>query len=238
MVHPRILQLLLVASVWALPLASGEARPERATTTTGKSFAQLAPKTGGIRRFAEIRPGLARGGEPSEEGLQYLRDQGYRTVVSFLTSESESAYIVRSGMHYVHIPIRSGPFSAQPPTEEQVRHFLSVVGDSSRYPIFIHCHAGKDRTGAMSAIYRMEMCGWTADEAVEEMRAFGFSSRYRKLFRFVQGYSGRRGSSSLPADTRVAKSKEASPATASTVVGASVAGSAPAPTASSAVGSP
>ncbi len=117
-------------------------------------------------------------------------------------------------MQYVHIPMRSGLFSAQPPTEGQVRQFLSVVGDSSRYPIFIHCHAGKDRTGAMSAIYRMEVCGWTADEAVEEMKAFGFSGRYRRLLRFVQGYPGRPVALSLPP------------------------GSAPLPSASSAVGSP
>ena len=200
MTHPRVLQLVLVAATSAVTLASGvsEARLDRLATTTGKSFARIAPEAGGIRRFAEIRPGLARGGKPSEEGLRYLRDRGYRTIVSFLTSESESARVVRSGMQYVHIPIRSGLFSAQPPTEEQVRQFFSVVGDSSRYPIFMHCHAGKDRTGAMSAIYRMKVCGWTADEAVEEMRAFGFSGRYRRLLRFVQGYSGGLESSSLP----------------------------------------
>jgi hypothetical protein len=41
----------------------------------------------------------------------------------------------------------------------------------------------------MSAIYRMEVCGWTRDEAVEEMKSFGFSGRYQKLLRYVQAYS-------------------------------------------------
>lgn len=200
MIPPRVLRRILVASAWfLLPLASGvcEASPDRLVTATGKAFAQADPGAG-IRRFAEIRPGLARGGEPSEEALRLLRDRGYRTIVSFLTSPAESAFVVESGMHYVHIPMRSGPFSADTPTDDQVRQFLSIVSDSSRYPVFIHCHAGKDRTGAMSAIYRMEVCGWTTDEALEEMRAFGFSGRYRRLFRFVQEYPGRRVATAMP----------------------------------------
>lgn len=201
----RILQLILIATASVGPLAWGvcEAAPERLATVTGKPFAAVTPEAG-IRRFAEIRPGLARGGEPGEDGLRFLHDHGYRTIVSFLPSPAESAFVVQSGMHYVHIPMRSGPFSAEPPTEDQVRQFLSVVADSSRYPVFIHCHAGKDRTGAMSAIYRMEVCGWTVDEAVEEMKAFGFSGRYRRLFQFVQGYSGHRVDTAAPVATATA----------------------------------
>jgi len=188
--HSRALQILLIVAASALPLAPrvSDARMDPDTTSTGKSFAQMAPEAG-IRRFAEICPGLARGGEPGEEGLRYLRDNGYRTIVSFLPSQSESAFVVHSGMKYVHIPMHSGLFSAQPPTDEQVRQFLAVVRDTTQYPIFIHCHAGKDRTGAMSAIYRMEACGWTNDEAIQEMKAFGFSGRYKRLFKFVKGYS-------------------------------------------------
>jgi protein tyrosine phosphatase (PTP) superfamily phosphohydrolase (DUF442 family) len=146
------------------------------------------PDAEGTRNFAEIHPGLARGGQPTEAGIRFLRDHGYRTVVSFRSNPSERDLVLRSGMAYVEIPMRAGIFGAAPPTEEQARLFLSVVTDSSRYPVFIHCRRGKDRTGAMSAIYRMEACGWTADEAIEEMRTLGFSRHYRRLLRFVRGY--------------------------------------------------
>jgi len=229
MIRSRILQLVLLAVASALLLISGvsEAKLGKLATSTGKSFARMAPEAGGIRRFAEIRPGLARGGEPGEEGLSYLRDRGYKTIVSFLTNEAESAYVVQSGMRYVHIPMRSGLFSAQPPTDEQVHQFLSVVSDSTLYPVFIHCHAGKDRTGAMSAIYRMEACGWTADEAVDEMKAFGFSGRYKRLLRFVQGYPGHPASSAT-APSATSSPAAPSPAAAPNVAAAPVAGSPPA----------
>jgi len=182
----KLLQILFVTAFLAAPLA--EAKQLREVTTTGKSFAQRQSEESRIPRFAEIRPGLARGGEPDEAALQYLRDRGYKTIVSFLADPDESTFVVEQGMKYVHIPIRSGPFSCPTPSDDQVRQFLSVATDTTLYPMFIHCHAGKDRTGAMAAIYRMETCGWTNDEAVEEMKAFGFAGRYKKLFNFVQSY--------------------------------------------------
>ncbi|MGE5177785.1 MAG: fused DSP-PTPase phosphatase/NAD kinase-like protein [Bacteroidota bacterium] len=209
------LQLTILAAALAWPLAAGvsEARSER--TTSGKMFASLAPEAGGIRRFAEICPGLARGGEPGEEGIRYLKDHGYRTVVSFLTDKAESAAVVQSGMKYVHIPMRSSFFYANPPTDEQVRQFLSLVRDTTHYPLFMHCHAGKDRTGAMSAIYRMEVCGWTPNEAVQEMEAFGFSGRYQRLHRFVEVYAVRPGAAPLPVAASTPDSTTAEPSTAS-----------------------
>ena len=192
MTRARILQLLLVAMSLTLPFASGvsEAKQLRDATSTGKSFATRHTENDtGIPRFAQIRSGLTRGGEPSEADLKYLHDKGYKTIVSFLDNQAESAYVVKSGMKYVNIPIHSNMFSAQAPTDAQVREFLSLVKDSTQYPMFIHCHAGKDRTGAMSAIYRMEVCGWTKDEALEEMRAFGFASHFRKLYNYVQDYT-------------------------------------------------
>ena len=162
---------------------------ETLTTSTGKHFAVPVPDGVGIPNFAEIQSGLTRGGRPTKEGIQFLRDKGYRTVVSFRSNRDERYEVLRSGMEYVEIPMHAGLFGAAPPTGEQVRLFLSVVSDSSRYPIFMHCRRGKDRTGVMSAIYRMEACGWTADEAIEEMKAFGFSGHYRGLLRFVRAYS-------------------------------------------------
>jgi len=80
-------------------------------------------------------------------------------------------------------------FSADPPTPTQLHQFLAVVEDTTQYPIFIHCKAGKDRTGAMTAVYRMERCGWTKNEALEEMDSFGFAGRYQGLRQFVESYT-------------------------------------------------
>jgi tyrosine-protein phosphatase SIW14 len=183
------LALLVLASALAVSDSAKARDLDRSTTRTGKPYAERVHDDVGIPRFAEIETGVTRGGQPGDEGIEYLRSKGYRTVVSFRANSPEREHVLRSGMTYLELPIHAGLFGATPPTEEQVRLFLSVMADSSRRPVFIHCLRGKDRTGAMAAIYRMEACGWTADEAIDEMRSFGFSGRYRALMRFVRGYS-------------------------------------------------
>ena len=180
--------LIGLASVVGLSLHLAYAGDRASTTRSGKTIAKAIPEAG-IIRFAEIRPGLARGGAPGEAGVRYLKENGYKTVVSFLTDPAESAWVVQAGMKYVHLPMRSSFFFADTPTKEQIHQFLEIARDTTQFPAYIHCKAGKDRTGAMSAIYRMEVCGWTAEEAVEEMKSFGFSTRYGKLMNYVQAYS-------------------------------------------------
>lgn len=211
----RTTQHVLLVGISAVTLSAGTVDARTAATTSGKAIARAMPEAG-IIRFAEIRPGLTRGGEPGTEGLRYLQRKGYRTIVSFLTDPAESAWVVQSGMRYVHLPMRSSFFFADTPTDEQVQQFLSVASDSTLYPMYIHCHAGKDRTGAMTAIYRMEVCGWTADEAVEEMRAFGFSGRYDKLRKYVENYSVRPSASPLPQTATAMESAPAIPASVET----------------------
>jgi tyrosine-protein phosphatase SIW14 len=189
----RAFLLALAVAVSAAPVYPGlaDARVlDRLTTSTGRPFA-VPGLVEEIPNFAEIQPGVARGGQPTDEGIRLLRDRGYRTVISFRSDSPDRDEVLRSGMGYVEIPLHAGIFGATDPTEEQVRHFLSVVTDPAKRPVFIHCLRGKDRTGVMSAIYRIEACGWTADEAIEEMRAFGFHGYYRGFVRFVRSYSRR-----------------------------------------------
>lgn len=193
----RVTAVALVAAVFALsgPLAapSADARIlDRLTTSSGRPFAVARPEVPGIRNFAEIEPGLARGGRPTAAGIEYLRAQGYRTVVTFLDDRREREALKRAGIECVSIPLRAGPFGAAVPTAEERRRFLEAVSDPAKRPLFFHCKRGKDRTGAMAAVWRIEHDGWTAAEAVQEMRAFGFSAHYKGLLKFVRGY--RRGS--------------------------------------------
>lgn len=41
-------------------------------------------------------------------------------------------------------------------------------------PVYVHCLKGVDRTGAVIAYYRVKICNWTPDQAINEMLALGF----------------------------------------------------------------
>lgn len=184
---------LLISGVTSAPRARfADARVlERLTTSTGKHFAIPDLDASGIPNFAEIEVGLARGGQPTDEGIAYLRSHGYRTVIGLRSNDEERVKLTRVGIDYVEIPLRANLLGATPPTDDQIRQFLSIAMDSTRRPVFFHCIHGKDRTGSMAAMYRIEACGWTSEEAVEEMKAFGFHGYYRRLLRFVRAYARR-----------------------------------------------
>jgi protein-tyrosine phosphatase len=57
-----------------------------------------------------------------------------------------------------------------------IDQFLQVLDDPKNLPVLLHCKAGLHRTGAFTAVYRMEYEGWTAAAAMTELRANGFGT--------------------------------------------------------------
>jgi protein tyrosine phosphatase (PTP) superfamily phosphohydrolase (DUF442 family) len=195
--------LAIALAAVAYAPSAGARIQERLTSSTGELLAIARPEVPGIGNFAEIEPGLARGAHPSDEGIEYLRAHRYKTVVAFWSGPKEREKLARAGIDLVELPIRADLFGADTPTREQIDAFLRLAADPARRPLFFHCRKGKDRTGAMAAIYRMERQGWRRADAVEEMRAFGFHRYYRKLYRFVDAYPTAR--------SRAARSNEGRP---------------------------
>lgn len=72
-----------------------------------------------------------------------------------------------------------------------MKQFFDVVLDRAKQPVFFHCAHGRDRTGTMAAPYRIEIDGWTADEAIAEMQAFGFDDVYAGLLEYVRAHKPR-----------------------------------------------
>ncbi len=43
----------------------------------------------------------------------------------------------------------------------QIGHAVEILNDWRNYPILVHCTAGRDRTGLVTAVYRMGQVAWT-----------------------------------------------------------------------------
>jgi len=52
--------------------------------------------------------------------------------------------------------------------------FLKIVSNPKRTPLLIHCQHGADRTGTLSAVYRVAVQGWSREEAIREMTQGGY----------------------------------------------------------------
>jgi protein tyrosine/serine phosphatase len=155
---------------------------------TKGSLAATRPAGVPIDNFAEVAPGIYRGAQPDEAGFQALKALGVKTIVTMREKHDDRAHAGPLGIEVVHIPMHA-TLSITPPTDDEIRTFLAAVVDPAKQPVFFHCAAGKDRTGTMCAMYRMEVQGWTAEKAHEEMVSFGWHDDvYPELGKFVLGW--------------------------------------------------
>ena len=129
-------------------------------------------KIRGIGNFGEVTPTLFRGGQPTHEGFRALAKLGIDIVVDTRgnRSSSEGKEVRRRGMQYVAIP-----WHCPMPRDEVFARFLKLLQENPNKRVFVHCRLGDDRTGMMIAAYRMAAEGWTASQAMREMRQFGFA---------------------------------------------------------------
>jgi tyrosine-protein phosphatase SIW14 len=144
-----------------------------------------------IKRFSRVNASYYRGAEPDRQGYERLASLGIRTVVDLKHEgiAAEAAIVQRLGMRFRSIPMSS----TSAPSEDVVAQFLHIVTDPANEPVFVHCEGGHDRTGALTAIYRMSHDGWTAERAFGEMKRFGYRSKITggSLKDFVFNYARR-----------------------------------------------
>lgn len=143
-----------------------------------------SPVYGEIPNFHEVEEGFFRGGQPDEEGVKALKALGIQTVISFRNEGKiirwEKEFVEKNGMTFVSIPLTW----RKSPTQEEADYFLRSISEKNR-PLFIHCREGKDRTGAMVALYRITQQGCPVEEAYQEAKRYGFRDHAFPLRRFI-----------------------------------------------------
>jgi protein tyrosine phosphatase (PTP) superfamily phosphohydrolase (DUF442 family) len=129
----------------------------------------------GVANFSKVNDKLWRGAQP--EGAETYRRLGAKTVINLRNDHDDFADLQGTDIAYVNIPMH-----AALPHEQELLLFLAelrrAMADPKRTPVFVHCQAGKDRTGYSIAAYRIIEEGWDADTAIEEM----FDFRYNRIF--------------------------------------------------------
>jgi protein tyrosine/serine phosphatase len=139
------------------------------------------------RNFREVRKGvLYRSGQMTLDGLKKAHHEyHFKTIVSLRDAlvpgqpapdAGEEEFCSKEEITFVRLPPYhwEGEEGTVPPVEENVRKFRAVMADPGNYPVLMHCFRGIHRTGAYTAIYRMEFEGWTNAQAIAEVKACGY----------------------------------------------------------------
>lgn len=137
----------------------------------------------GVSNFYQVTTNLYRGAQPTAEGMKQLKAMGIKTVINLRAFHSDKNKVAGSDLSDVHFKMT--PWHAN---EDEVVEFLKAVTDTNNLPAFVHCERGADRTGTMCAMYRIVVCGWTKQQAIEEMKngGFDFSPVWQNLVAFIE----------------------------------------------------
>ena len=128
-----------------------------------------------IRNFGQVNANYYRGEQPEDGDYAALAALGIRTVIDLQAdggNDHEAQLVEAAGMTFHRIPMTT----RVAPTLEQIAQFMTIVTNPAHQPVYVHCAGGKHRTGVMTAVYRMEHDGWTADQAYQEMKRYKFGS--------------------------------------------------------------
>lgn len=158
-------------------LASGEESTNRPT-----AWAQPL-KIEGIKNCYQVTTNLYRGAQPTAEGMKHLKTLGVKTVISLRALHSDKDKLAGTGLKSVRLKME--PWHSD---EDEAVAFLKAATDTNNLPVFVHCERGADRTGTMCAMYRVVVCGWTKQQALDEMKhgGFGFNPVWHNLVSSVE----------------------------------------------------
>lgn len=136
----------------------------------------------GLPNFYLVTSNLYRGAQPTAEGMAQLQALGIRSDVSLRLLRSDSRAVHGTTLqcrYFGTVPWRVH--------RADVVKFLKVAIDTNNLPLFVHCEHGADRTGLMCAMYRIVVCDWTKQQAIDEMEhgGFHFNPGWKKIIAFI-----------------------------------------------------
>ena len=160
-----ILSFLAFAVLLALPLAPAQA--EQSSASQPRPAAWAAPVTiTGAPNLHRMGPNLYRSAQPDAAGFKALaKDPGIKTVVSLRAFNSDEPLAEGTGLKLVRIKIHTWHIE----TEDVVTVLANIRKAEASGPVLLHCQHGADRTGLISALYRVLYDGWSKDAALDEM---------------------------------------------------------------------
>jgi len=154
--------------------------------------------------FHKVDSDLYRGSHPKCSGYVKLAELGVRTIVNLQGAagrdlrDCESKlpgiafrfHVVSVNIDYLEIGLTGVP-------DEKLRRLFAEIQRAPK-PLFVNCKFGKDRTGAVVALYRMRRHEMTFSQAEREAHYYRLTPRVIGLTRTLNRYRNPRELAALP----------------------------------------
>jgi hypothetical protein len=120
---------------------------------------------------------IFRGGRPDAEGLQYLQAQDFKAIVNLevrkqISDEEELIRQLGLGLLEIAHPMPNAGVIQRPDGggdyHDAVIAAIAEFRKTENFPLYVHCHLGKDRTGMIVAFHRVLNECWKPEDAESE----------------------------------------------------------------------
>jgi protein tyrosine/serine phosphatase len=137
----------------------------------------------GVSNLHRISPLLYRSEQPTALGMKNLEKLGIRTVINLRAFNDDDDEVKGTALRTEHVKILTWHID-----DAHVIEVMRMLRQTENAPFLIHCQHGADRTGVMSAMYRILEQGWTPDDALKELidGGYGYHSMWKNIVRYVR----------------------------------------------------
>ena len=179
------LGLLTVLAAWVIaPAVAQQAAPEAPSPAATRPANWAEPiALDGVPNLHRITASLYRSEQPTALGMKNLEKLGIRTVINLRFFNSDEDEVKGTSLRTERTKILTWSIG-----DKHVVEVMKMLAKTENGPFLIHCQHGADRTGLMTAMYRVLEQGWTPDEALRELTdgGFGYHSMWSNIIRYVK----------------------------------------------------
>jgi protein tyrosine phosphatase (PTP) superfamily phosphohydrolase (DUF442 family) len=130
------------------------------------------------RNFGVVSANVYRGGQPMTCGeLAFLQSHGVKSILKLNDRDSPVDVDEKNAAASLGLRMESIPFNAltigEPDSCPDVQRALAFLEEPSNWPVFVHCTAGKDRTGYIVGLYERTFLGRPVADVLAELHRYG-----------------------------------------------------------------
>lgn len=151
---------------------------EKGTTPTDEAT--------GIPHYAIVEANVATGGQPTLDGMKWLKERGFRTILNLLPDSdadpAEPSMVRELELEYVSLPVTAASID-----RATVEMFNQIADDAKYRPLFIHDSTGA-HVGALWYLHRVTVDNVPEDRARSQAARIGLKDTDTELWIAIQRY--------------------------------------------------
>ena len=143
---------------------------------------EWATRVGKSPNLFQVTPTLFRSAQLTKDDVAELKALGIRNVVGLRAFHSDDDWLRQSGIKASRVKIYTWAVD----DDNIVAALKAIRAAEKEGPVLLHCWHGADRTGLVSAMYRLLYQGWSKAQALDELLNGGYG--YHALWKNIPAY--------------------------------------------------